>query len=44
MIAVSIVEDMKDVRESLKRTIDSSEEFVCLSVYENAEDAVKDLT
>jgi DNA-binding NarL/FixJ family response regulator len=43
MIAVSIVEDMKDVRESLKRTIDSSDEFLCLSVYENAEDAVKDL-
>lgn len=43
MIAVSIVEDMKDVRESLKRTIDSSEGFLCLSAYDNAEDAVKDL-
>lgn len=43
MIAVSIVEDMKDVRESLRRTIDSAPEFLCLSTYDNAEDAVKDL-
>jgi RNA polymerase sigma factor (sigma-70 family) len=43
MIAVSIVEDIKDVRESLKRTIESAPEFLCLSTYSNAEDALEDL-
>jgi DNA-binding NarL/FixJ family response regulator len=43
MIAVSIVEDMKDIRESLQRMIGSAEGFLCLSTYRNAEDALKEL-
>jgi len=43
MIAVSIVEDMKDVRESLQRMIGSAEGFLCLSTYSNAEDALNEL-
>lgn len=43
MIAVSIVEDMKDIRESLQRMIGSAEGFLCLSTYSNAEDALKEL-
>jgi DNA-binding NarL/FixJ family response regulator len=43
MIAVSIVEDMKDIRESLQRMIGSAEGFLCLSTYGNAEDALKEL-
>ena len=43
MIAVSIVEDIKDIRESLQRMIGSAPGFLCLSTYGNAEDALKDL-
>ena len=43
MIAVSIVEDIKDVRDSLQRMIGSAAEFLCLSTYSTAEDALKDL-
>jgi DNA-binding NarL/FixJ family response regulator len=43
MIAVSIVEDMKDVRESLQRMIGSAPGFLCLSAYGNAEDALNEL-
>ena len=43
MIAVSIVEDMKDVRERIKRIIQQSEDFICLSAHSNAEDALKEL-
>jgi len=43
MIAVSIVEDIKDVREGLKKMIESAPGFLCLSAYGNAEDALKDL-
>lgn len=43
MIAVSIVEDIKDVRDSLQRMIEQSPGFLCLSAYSNAEDALTDL-
>lgn len=43
MIAVSIVEDIKDVRDSLRRMMESAPGFLCLSTYSNAEDALKDL-
>jgi DNA-binding NarL/FixJ family response regulator len=43
MIAISIVEDIKDVRESLQRLIESTQGFLCLSIYSNAEDALKGL-
>jgi DNA-binding NarL/FixJ family response regulator len=43
MIAISIVEDLKDVRESLSRAIESAPGFLCLSTYSNAEDALQDL-
>jgi DNA-binding NarL/FixJ family response regulator len=43
MIAVSIVEDIKDVRDSLQRIIGSADGFVCLSAYSNAEEAVIEL-
>lgn len=43
MIAVSIVEDIKDVRDSLQRMIESEPGLLCLSCYSNAEDALKDL-
>ena len=43
MIAVSIVEDIKDVRESLQRLIESADGYLCLSTYSNAEDALREL-
>ena len=43
MIAVSIVEDIKDVRDSLQRMIGSADGFVCLSAYSNAEEALIEL-
>jgi len=43
MIAVSIVEDIQDVRDSLCRMMESAPGFLCLSAYSNAEDALKDL-
>lgn len=43
MIAVSIVEDMEDVRERIKRVIEESDDLICLSTYNNAEDALKGL-
>lgn len=43
MIAVSIVEDIKDVRESLQRMMESAPGFLFLSSYSNAEDALKNL-
>ncbi len=43
MIGVSIVEDMKDVNDSLKRMLETATDFLCLSTYNNAEDALKDL-
>ena len=43
MIAVSVVEDIQDIRESLQQLIEASNNFLCLSAYSNAEDALKDL-
>lgn len=43
MIAISIVEDIKDVREGLQRLIGSAPGFLCLSAYGTAEEALKDL-
>jgi DNA-binding NarL/FixJ family response regulator len=43
MIAVSIVEDIADIRESLKRLLEASPDFLCLSVYADAETALKGL-
>jgi DNA-binding NarL/FixJ family response regulator len=43
MIAVAIVEDIKEIREGLRLLIDSSNDFLCKQVYASAEDAVKGL-
>lgn len=43
MIAVAIVEDIKEIREGLQLLIDSSNDFMCKEVHETAEDALKDL-
>lgn len=43
MIAVSIVEDMVDVRESIQRMIEASADFLCLPAYGTAEEALKEL-
>jgi DNA-binding NarL/FixJ family response regulator len=37
------VEDMPDIRQKVKHIIDDSEEFICLSTYANAENAVDEL-
>ncbi len=44
IIKVSIVEDIKDIREGLAALINGSEGFSCISTYSNAEDALKNLT
>lgn len=40
MIAVAIVEDIKDIREGLQILIDNSDGFMCREVYSNAEQAL----
>lgn len=42
-ITVGIIEDEKDIRESLKQLIDGSEGFSCGHVYANAEDAIREI-
>lgn len=42
-ISVSIVEDMKDIREQVKQVIEEADEFLCLSAYDNAEKALEEL-
>jgi DNA-binding NarL/FixJ family response regulator len=42
-IGVSIVEDLPEVRQELERIVNSSEEFVLLSSYENSEDCLKEI-
>lgn len=42
-ISVSIVEDMPDVRDGVKRILNDSEDFICLSTYSNAESAMDEL-
>ena len=43
MIAVSIVEDIDEIRTRLKSILDQSDEFVCMGVYSKAEDALNEL-
>jgi len=42
-ISVAIVEDLKEIRESLRVLINGSEGFLCEHVYANAEDALAEL-
>jgi DNA-binding NarL/FixJ family response regulator len=42
-ISVCIVEDLKDIRERVKREIENSEDFVFLAAYEDAETAVAEM-
>jgi two-component system, NarL family, response regulator LiaR len=43
LITVCIVEDRKDIRESLKILVNDAAECVCIGVFENAEDALKEI-
>jgi DNA-binding NarL/FixJ family response regulator len=43
MIAVAIVEDVKEIREGLQLLIDNSNEFLCGETYATAEDALMSL-
>jgi DNA-binding NarL/FixJ family response regulator len=43
IITVSIVEDMDEIRARLKSILEESGEFACMAVYNNAEDALKEL-
>jgi DNA-binding NarL/FixJ family response regulator len=42
-ISVSIVEDLKDIREHVKRVVEEADGFICLSTYSNAEDAITEI-
>jgi DNA-binding NarL/FixJ family response regulator len=42
-ITVGIIEDERDIRESLKLLINGSEGFACEHVYANAEDAIREI-
>jgi DNA-binding NarL/FixJ family response regulator len=42
-ISVSIVEDISEVRESIERLIQASDDFMLASSYSNAEAAIQDL-
>lgn len=42
-ISVSVVEDTAYILSSVKRTLEGTEDFLCLSTYTNAEDAVMEL-
>jgi DNA-binding NarL/FixJ family response regulator len=43
MIAVAIVEDIKEIGEGLRMLIDNSQDFLCKEVYATAEQALKEL-
>ncbi len=43
MIAVSIVEDDSEIRESLEWIVNSHEDYVCLGVYGDAETAIDEI-
>ena len=43
MIAVAIVEDIKEIRDGLQLLIDSNNDFLCHEVYASAEEALKGL-
>ncbi len=40
IISVCVIEDIAEIRQSVKQILDESEEFVCLRIYENAEQAM----
>jgi DNA-binding NarL/FixJ family response regulator len=42
-ISVSIVEDLKDIREHVKHVVEEADGFICLSTYSNAEDAITEI-
>lgn len=42
-ITVSIVEDLDDIRQGMVELLQTSNDFLCVSSYINAEDAIKDL-
>jgi DNA-binding NarL/FixJ family response regulator len=41
MIAVAIVEDIREIREGLRVLIDNSNDFICKDVYASAEEAME---
>jgi DNA-binding NarL/FixJ family response regulator len=41
MIAVAIVEDIREIREGLRLLIDNSNDFICKEVYASAEEAME---
>jgi two-component system, NarL family, response regulator LiaR len=43
LITVCIVEDRKDIRESLKILVNDSPECACIGAFENGEDALKEI-
>lgn len=43
MIAVAIVEDIREIREGLQLLIDNSSDFLCKEVYATAEEALESL-
>lgn len=43
MIKVSVVEDFQDIRDSLIRNINRTEDIICVSSYPNAEEALEKL-
>ncbi|HEU5052000.1 MAG TPA: response regulator transcription factor [Hanamia sp.] len=43
LIAVSVVEDIDEIRTRLKSILDESEEFMCTGAYSKAEDACNEL-
>jgi two-component system, NarL family, response regulator LiaR len=43
LITVCIVEDRKDIRESLKILVNDAAECACIGAFENGEDAVKEI-
>jgi two-component system, NarL family, response regulator LiaR len=43
LITVCIVEDRKDIRESLKILVNDATECACIGVFENGEDALKEI-
>lgn len=43
MIKVAIIEDIEEIRESLRVLINGSADFECVRTYSNAEDAILDL-
>lgn len=42
-VTVGIIEDEKEIRQSLQLLIDGSEGFVCIHTFSNAEDAIRDI-